>query len=113
MRIFVKEIVQGLHNWPGAVKPVEFLSNEHAHDFYIYVACDVKHSDRELEFYMLRNFIRNILDTKFDKKGFMIDFKNSSCEIIALEIRNQLILKYGARNWLIKVSEEGLQGAIL
>ena len=112
MRIFINEIVKGTHYWNKAEAPVKFLSNEHAHDFNIYIECDVYHDDRDLEFYILRNKILEIFKEEFEYNGLMFVFGNASCETIAKTIYKQLELAYGKRDWLIKISEEGIQGAI-
>jgi len=63
MRIYVEESILGTHYWTNAPKEVEFLSHEHHHNFHIRLECDVKHNDRELEFIMLRIWLKKYFET--------------------------------------------------
>jgi len=59
MKIQVKENVLGTHYWSKCPhKEVSFLKNEHHHDFWIRVECEVTHDDREIEFLMLRIWLQ-------------------------------------------------------
>lgn len=117
MRIFVKEIILGTHKWEGCdIKAVEFLKNEHHHNFEIYFECDVTHLDRELEFIVLRNWIKEAIKKSYPVVDGIVRFGCMSCEMIALDLSNQFKLDHVNeinRHLKIVVSEDGVQGGIL
>ena len=109
MKIEIKEIVLGTHYWEDCpFDEVVFLRNEHHHDFTIFVSCDVEHNDRDIEFIMLRIWLK-----KFIKNTYMVDneivrFCGRSCEMISSEIKEALIKQYSDKNWKVSVSEDGI-----
>ena len=118
MRIKVKEIFRGVHNWPKAGETIEtekvgFLANEHAHDFRITVECNVTHEDREIEFYLLRNTLREIVDNAWSKIDHFIDFGSDSCETIGKVVLKNLRSHYGSKGWVVEVAENEFQSGII
>jgi hypothetical protein len=118
MRIKVKEVFRGTHKWPCAgdsleTQPVAFLSSKHAHDFKISVMCNVSHEDRELEFFLLRNSLREIINHSYDQKDYFYCFGDESCEAIGKKVLKELISFYGSRNWVVQVGENDNQSAIV
>ena len=111
----MRHTVLGTHNWPNAEKvfpDVGFLQHEHHHDFTIWVECDVKHKDRDIEFIMLRVEIMKIIDKSFPGK-YIKKFGSYSCEMIADFIKESLELQYGKRNFQVSIFEDNIQGAII
>lgn len=113
-RIFVKEVFLGSHNWEDcSIKEVNFLKNEHHHNFGVYVECDVYHKNRELEFIRLRVQLKQIVDDLFSTKDGIIRFGSMSCEMIARKIKFELEECFNKRNWKVIVDEDGVQGGII
>ena len=102
--IKVRTEFEGFHCYPNAGfinTNIKFLENEHRHLFKVEVKISVFHSDRELEFFLVKWAL-----TDFIKGGKM---NHKSCEMIATEILNDfLIPSYGDnRYYEIVVSEDG------
>lgn len=102
--IKVRTQFEGYHYYPnaGSIDPkIKFLENEHRHMFKIEVKISVFHSDRELEFFLVKWALES-----FIKLGRV---NHKSCEMIAEEIlNNHLIPMYGDnRYYEITVSEDG------
>lgn len=118
MRIKVKEIFRGLHRWDHAgeiseTKPVSFLANKHAHDFRVTVECEVAHDDRELEFYLVRNTLRDIVSYVWEYKNGFVEFGSLSCEMIGSSIVKGLVEAYGENDWIVEVAENEYQSALV
>ena len=108
--IKVRTEFEGFHYYPGAGQidsRIEFLENNHRHIFKVAVKISVTHSDRELEFFLVKWNLEN-----FIKAGNM-NYK--SCEMIAEELlNNHLIPSYGHdRYYEIVVSEDGESDGIV
>ena len=108
--IFVKEKITAMHKWKDPDSRVDFLGNDHVHDFIYTVSCSVEHDDREIEFYLLRNDVKKIL-LKYSKVNGIAQFGGRSCEMLAREMLGWLIDKYGFKNWCVTVAENPQQGA--
>ena len=102
--IYINTNFEGLHKWDKAPEEVSFLRNLHRHLFKVRVEIEVKHNDRELEFFMFKDFIEDYL-SKLNKKEV------GSCEMIAEGILNYIKEKYPDRFILVDVSEDGENGA--
>ena len=50
--IIVKTSFRGFHQYKDAPDQVAFLKNLHRHDFIVEAKIEVKHDDRELEFFI-------------------------------------------------------------
>ena len=73
----------GFHYYLGAPKQVDFLENNHRHNFVIKCGYLVEDLNREKEIFICRDLISDYLDECF---GVPCQFKNMSCEMIAKEI---------------------------
>ena len=109
-RIHVKERITGMHKWKNPDSRVDFLGNDHVHDFIYTVSCKVFHNDRDIEFYILRNSIKKYLN-KYMKQDGIAMFGGRSCEMLAEEMLRWLYNEYGSRGWMVTVSENPQQGA--
>jgi 6-pyruvoyl-tetrahydropterin synthase len=108
-KIKFREIVLGTHYFRDCpYQSVSFLKNEHHHDFIITVQCDVEKKNRELEWIMLRIFLKKIIKNNFEILNEIVRFKNRSCEMIADEIKKEFKKKYPKYNWKVSVSEDGV-----
>ncbi len=98
--------VPGLHHWPDAPFPVNYLAHRHRHLFHIEACKDVKDADREIEFILFQNELR-----RFIAQAFLLlpcgtyDFDTLSCEQLAIRLIENLGLSQ------CTVSEDGENGA--
>lgn len=101
--------VEALHNWPGCpFTEVAYLRDPHRHVFYIKAYKVVTHSDRDVEFIMLKHSILEYLTEKYmgaTKK--LCIFGAMSCEMIASELITQFDLSK------CDVSEDNENGSIV
>jgi predicted GNAT family acetyltransferase len=101
--IRVRTEFEGYHHYPcaGDIDPrIAFLENKHRHVFKVEIKISVNHSDRELEFFLVKWALQD-----FIKSG---DQDNKSCEMIARDIlEKHLRPKYGERYYEVVVSEDG------
>lgn len=97
------------HKYEQAPEDVKFLREIHNHNFECKVSIRVFHSDRELEFYIVRNYLETIIPSiKYEIRSY--DYK-WSCEMISDFIHKKLIERYGERSIEIKVTEDGMYGS--
>jgi hypothetical protein len=87
MLITIKNKFEGIHQYHGAPEEVSFLKHPHRHMFYVECEIEVFHNDRELEFIMVQRDLDKYLSTSSK-------LENSSCELIAREIKRYLKDKY-------------------
>ena len=110
--------IEATHNWPDCpFDEVDYLRVPHRHVFHIKAYAPVTHSDRDIEFIMLKHKIRDYLVNKygnFSDEGGMKTvyythcvFGAMSCEMLAEE----LILKFNLTR--CDVSEDNENGAIV
>ena len=100
--ITVKNQFDDIHCYPNAPEEVNYLKNLHRHTFMLESKIEVFHEDRELEFYMVKDFIDSIIP----ELKQLVSAK--SCENIAVFILNSLKNKYGSnRYYEISCSEDG------
>ncbi len=92
----------------------------HSHTFKIEVKVEVEHNDREVEFFMFQRDVDNAIrgcyidceeDVSTDDVGYrfietFISLGRKSCEEIAEDIYNELLVQY-PRPMIISVSEDG------
>jgi len=97
---------EGLHKWPDAVNypGVEFLANEHRHEFHFRVHLEVFHNDREVEFILFKRELQSL----YEEKTLQLDYK--SCEMMADDLYSYIAKNYSGRNVIIEVSEDGENG---
>lgn len=103
---------EGIHSYPAALqredlKDVSFLGYPHRHIFYIYVRLEVFHEDRDVEFILFKNEVKNLLD----EMGSDFDYK--SCEMIGEDIINWIRSVYPSRKCEVRVYEDNENGAVL
>lgn len=109
--VYAQVKIEGRHFWDSAPVEVIYLRNPHRHIFHIKAAVQVKHDDRDVEFIMLGHRITAWLKMRYPIYGFgaddMLDFGESSCEMIARELLDRFDL------YSCEVSEDGENGAIV
>lgn len=107
MFIFITAEFEAFHQWPDAPLAVEFLKYKHRHVFKVKVHLSVKHDDRQLEFFTLKDSLSMFLQNRFGRTT-----STRSCEMFAKEIHE----KWGLNNKYpiisIEVSEDGENGAV-
>lgn len=108
--IKVRTEFEGFHCYPdaGLIDPrIRFLEHMHRHMFKVEVKISVNHSDRELEFFLVKWALN-----EFIKGG---ELNHKSCEMIGTDIlKNHLIPAYGKdRHYEIIVSEDGESDGIV
>jgi 6-pyruvoyl-tetrahydropterin synthase len=96
--ITVRTQFEGLHYWDSAPEKVAFLRNMHRHIFKIEVSVDVKHDDRDTEFFIFKNdidvFLKNIGEQYHPEMATLRNLGGRSCEMIANMINEYVISKY-------------------
>ena len=108
--IRVRTEFEGYHYYPGAGKideRIRFLESEHRHQFKVETKISVTHTDRELEFFLVKWALED-----FIRSG---NQNHKSCEMIAEDIlENHLIPLYGSsRYYEVTVSEDGESDGII
>lgn len=101
--IWITHHFEGFHRYPNAPDCVDYLKHKHRHIFKIKIWIEVRHNEREIEFHMFKNFIKEIFKSH--------DFNNKSCEMISDNIYEKIIDKYPSRKIKIEVSEDGENGS--
>jgi 6-pyruvoyl-tetrahydropterin synthase len=106
--ITVRSQFVALHRWAAAPEPVAFLRNWHRHLFLVAVELEVKHEDRELEFFLVKGALEEFLRREFEGK-----YLEKSCEGFAEEILHYLETLYPGRVLAVSVEEDGENGATI
>ena len=118
-RIFIEVKSQfcGSHFWGSCpFKEVFFLRFPHRHIFHITMVVEVNHSDRALEFFMVKQDIDKIVKRLYFREGQDIaSLQEKSCEIIGDEIYNELRKENPAYCGIrsIKIDEDGENAGII
>jgi metal-dependent HD superfamily phosphatase/phosphodiesterase len=89
-KVIVKTSFIGFHRWLDAPKEVQYLQNWHRHLFNVKIWLKVKHSDRQIEFFMAQRRINEFIKDKYNDHVF-----EKSCEMIAEEIMKFCDKLYG------------------
>lgn len=109
MKIWVKESFVGFHKYKDAPIQVKFLRSIHRHLFHVKLSTQVFHDDREIEFFILKNQLRNYVRKHYEDKIV------GSCEQIANQIKQYFEDKYVTlirpRQVSVIVSEDDESGA--
>jgi len=105
--IVVKARKELIHRYVDAPDEVSFLREWHRHELHIEMEVDVKHSDREIEFIMIKRELQYQLD--FNIKLINVE---KSCEMIAQEIAEIFAIKHPGRKIKVSVYEDGENGGI-
>ncbi len=107
-QVWITTKFEAYHKWEDAPDHVSFLRNLHRHVFKVKVTIDVKHDNRDIEFFTFKWWLEEFIKEKFEKKEV------GSCEMIAEEIFKHIVRnKYPDRNITVEVSEDGENGAIV
>jgi hypothetical protein len=105
----------GLHHWPNASVPDDYLGTPHRHLFVVTVRLQVFHDDREIEINAAARWLTVLLPTLSDvpRTGDgPIDFGAQSCERLAVRIAEALQQRHGDHRAItVTVLEDGLLGA--
>lgn len=102
--VIVTHRTPGFHYWPGAAGDVSYLAHRHRHLFLMVVGWPVEHDDRDVEFHTAQKWIADSYKANHD-------FGAMSCEMIAKELWEKLILAgYPTPKW-IEVWEDSECGA--
>ena len=108
MKIYVKNQIKALHQWVDAEGAVEFLKYPHRHIFHIVTHVDVKHDDREVEFFTIQSQIDAILEAWKRESSL-----KTSCEQLGLYVLGALQQLYPNRFMTCDVSEDNENGAVV
>jgi len=101
--------VEGTHCWQFCpLEEVEYLRDIHRHIFHIKAHKTVTHTDRDVEFIMLKHQIHQyLMDNYYTDELRLCEFGSMSCEMIALELITEFDLCQ------CDVSEDGENGAVV
>jgi len=107
--VFCTVQIEGTHRWEKCpFDDVAFLRHQHRHMFHIKAHKPVTHSDRDVEFILLKRKIITYLTTRYSNLNEnCLDFGKNSCEMIARE----LVLEFNLSQ--CEVNEDGENGAIV
>jgi len=110
--IWVTVEKEGFHYWPNAPLEVDFLKKVHRHIFKFKVYISILHNDREIEFFMFKNFVDKCINNIWMANGLYLwnRCKPMSCEMISDELSIVVNKKYPKRDMIIEVSEDGENG---
>jgi len=103
--IIVKTTFNAKHFWKDAPEEVSFLRIPHDHIFFIEAEIEVKHDDRELEFFLVKRKLDDFIDLAFNNKTFEL-----SCEQIADKLIGIILHHYGERKITVTVYEDNNNG---
>lgn len=108
--IWVTTKFAALHYWPEAPVEVSFLQHPHRHEFHVKLEVQVSHGNRELEFFIIKKWLDNML-TVFSTGAFTY-----SCEQFAMQILRDFESRFPpftnvVRRVAVTVSEDGENGA--
>lgn len=100
------------HRWDNAFEKVEFLQNEHRHEFHVTVRVQQFHNDRDVEYIHLKRRLKDWIQSEYLPEDR--DLGQKSCEMMAEDILEQLVEWHGEdRRYRIEVTEDGENGALL
>lgn len=106
-KIFVTNSFVGFHRWPEAPNQVAYLRDLHRHVFHVKVWHKVEHSDRDVEFHILKEAVTAALRVL---KEHLMTHPSMSCEMLATELYD-LLMKKGHHPSAIEVNEDNENGA--
>lgn len=120
MRRFIKIKTDfvGYHKYPTASidhsNAIAFLENLHRHKFYVYLTLETQHSDREKEFFIVKEQLERIIE-QLKLFTSVNSTTNMSCEMMAEFIYKGMSQYYDLENEFceIKVSEDNENSVIL
>ncbi len=104
--IIVRGVFPFVHCYPGAPEPVAYLRNPHRHLFNYEVEIQVHHSDRDLEFILVKQDLDEFI-RKNNSKWPVVE----SCETLAERLHIYLVNRYGdSRKLIVTVFEDNENG---
>lgn len=104
--ILVKTQFVGLHAWVLCpIEEVKFLRDQHRHIFHVEVTAMVEHSDRSIEFFVLKDQVDQIIEDLYGSDRIK-QLGSQSCEMIAKEILKGLLKVYPDNIVSVSVSED-------
>jgi hypothetical protein len=98
---------EGIHHWPEAPDEVAFLREKHRHMFHVRARMNVHHSDRDLEFIMVKHRLQALVGC------FGFDLGRLSCEQMAYEILKYAVVDLARTEVEVEVTEDGENGAVV
>lgn len=107
--IYVTTNFIGFHYWPQAPEAVSFLRHIHRHVFGVKLTVRVSHEDRDVEFFLLKQDLGEVLKSLLAKLAAR---PSMSCEMMATFIYED-IKQQGYTVAEVEVNEDGENGAIL
>jgi predicted RNA-binding protein with PIN domain len=107
--VYCTVLIEGTHCWPDCpFEEVAYLRDEHRHVFYVRAYKTVSHSDRDVEFIMLKHQITNYVYARYwDTTTQLHVFGSRSCEMLASELIKEFHLSK------CDVSEDNENGAVV
>lgn len=109
-KIMIRTSFPGIHNWPEASqfagKDVQFLEHPHRHTFHVKASLSVTHDDRQVEFFVFKKAVDDIITNLYEFDGVAFQLGRMSCEQICKDIRNEVIIKFNLIRGVDKVSVE-------
>lgn len=105
--VWIKTSFVGFHCWPDAPAEVSYLRSLHRHTFNVRVCVSVDHSDRAVEFHLLKERVENCC-TKLRHE--LSELRHLSCEMLAESLTEQLLDKQ-LFVCSVQVDEDGECGA--
>jgi 6-pyruvoyl-tetrahydropterin synthase len=99
---------EGFHQYDGAPLEVGYLKNLHRHLFNVQVTIEVTHDDRELEFFMVKRELIDMIKVIYPKSIV------GSCEMVAKDLYHFTKHKYGQKRFVkVEVYEDKENGGIV
>lgn len=105
--ITVRTEFVGFHRWKDAPDAVAFLREYHRHKFGVVVFIRTDHSDRQLEFFIVKKKVDEYVQKVYHDSRFDL-----SCEAVAETIGRQLIKHHKLPVFMVKVDEDGENGGV-
>jgi hypothetical protein len=101
--ILITDSFEGFHCWPDAPEPVAFLRVLHRHKFGINVRIATTHADRQVEFFIAKNDLHEVLTLV---KENLMKNPSASCETMAEAIGYAMHTKFKYNVMSVTVSED-------
>lgn len=115
--IRVKTQFEGLHHWPDAPEPEEYLRSPHRHLFVVEADIEVFHDDREIEINAAARWLDTVIPSfavtpQPTAESGPLYFGSQSCEQLATRIIKAILDRHGRhRSLRCSVLEDGILGA--
>jgi hypothetical protein len=109
-QIYVTTDFVGYHNWPTAPDSVAFLRSLHRHRFEVKVVFNVGHDDRDLEFFLVKQAVNEIIGNSLLPE--LHRQRSLSCEQMAVLLLSLVKVRY-LTVVSVEISEDGENGAVV